>query len=113
MNRFDKHQVRTAAADVAAAVALEVVAIKLARRFTGEHHPHPGRRPVRRFAGVVLSELAEQGAAAIYWQRLRMRAAIDRAAVQQRHAGKRNPLPEIPHQRVAHQEAPAALPDFR
>jgi len=77
-----KDQVRNVAFDFAVSAALEIAMIKLAGRL--KNGPaRPPRRPVRRLAGALLSELAAQGAAELWWQRRRMHSAIEHAAASQ------------------------------
>ena len=111
-----KQQARDIAVDFAASAALEIVMIKVAGRLrNGPKHPH--RRPVRRLMGALLSEIAAQGAAEIWWQRRRMHSALEHAAASQSVAPRstvldvstrqrpgqsgqqQTPLPQLPQQR--------------
>ena len=92
-----KQQLRDIAVDFAASAALEIAMIKFAGRL--KHGPkHPHRRPVRRLAGALLSELAAQGAAEIWWQRRRMHSALEHAAASQSVA-PRSTVTSVPPRR--------------
>jgi len=107
-----KRQARDIAVDFAASAALEIVMIKLAGRLrNGPRHPH--RRPVRRLAGALLSELAAQGAAEIWWQRRRMRSALEHAAAAQSVAPRSmvpTPPPRQAHVALPRQRQPMSGP---
>jgi len=107
-----KQQARDIAVDFAASAALEIVMIKLAGRLkNGPKHPH--RRPVRRLAGALLSEIAAQGAAEIWWQRRRMRSALEHAAAAQSVAPRSmvpTPPPRRAHVALPRQRQPVSAP---
>jgi hypothetical protein len=89
-----KDQVRNVAVDFLVSAALEIAMIKLAGRL--KNGPaHPDRRPLRRLAAAMLSELAAQGTAELYWQRRRMHSALEHAAASESVA-PRNKVPASP-----------------
>jgi len=103
-----KDQARKVAIDFAASAALEIVMLKLAGRL--KNGPaRPPRRALRRLAGAVLSELAAQGAAEIWWQRRRMNSAIEHAVASQSVA-PRSTVPTVTptrrHARIPEQRQP-------
>ncbi len=97
MQGLSKHDMLNAAADLAAAVAVEAVAVRLVRRLRYGRRKPP-RRLVRRTVAAFLEEVVREGAADTYWRRLRLRATVDRALAARsvRPAGPQRLVPRQP-----------------
>jgi hypothetical protein len=94
-----KEQIQVLVIDVVGLALVEAALIRLARRLKNGR-TKPRRRWVSRAAGAVLSELLAEGAAEANWQRLRMRAAVDRHLAASSVALAPAGLADIPRQQA-------------
>jgi hypothetical protein len=94
-----KEQIEALVIDVVGLAVVEAALVRLARRLR-KGRAKPRRRWLSRAAGAVLSELLAEGTAEANWQRLRMRAAVDRRLAASSVALPPVGLADIPRQQT-------------
>ena len=98
MQRPSVVAIRATALDLLASATLELVmGTVIGRLDRGRENGRP--HVLRRVIIVVLQELVAETASAMYWERRRLRAAVDQRLAAQQHAVKAAPQVPVPGQR--------------